>query len=344
MNPVFHTDQLAAELRSLLEKLSFSALFILDDENTQEFCFPLIEEALPKNYFHFTVPAGEKHKNLDTCSAIWFEMTEVGLDRKALMLNLGGGVIGDMGGFCASIYKRGIRFVNLPTTLLSQVDASVGGKLGVDFEGLKNHLGVFNEPEWVLIAPEFLKTLPNRELRSGFAEVIKHGLIQDENYFRKLNFEDWEQNNWGELIQKSVEIKKEVVQSDPKEAGLRKILNFGHTIGHAFETYFLDGTRHLLHGEAIAAGMICEAWLSMRKCGLASSDFDKITHALFQVFGKIKIKEEDFEPVLQLCFQDKKNEGQTLLLSLLDRIGHCQYNIPVKPEEIKEAITHYQSL
>ncbi|TFV97434.1 3-dehydroquinate synthase [Algoriphagus kandeliae] len=344
MNPVFHTEQIAKELRKQLESLSYSALFILSDENTQELCFPLIEEALPKKHFHFTIPAGEKHKNLDTCAAIWFDMTEAGLDRKALMLNLGGGVIGDMGGFCASIYKRGIRFVNLPTTLLSQVDASVGGKLGVDFEGLKNHLGVFNEPEWVLIAPEFLQTLPTRELRSGFAEIIKHGLIQDESYFHELNFEDWQKNDWSKLIQKSVEIKKEVVQSDPKEAGLRKILNFGHTIGHAFETNYLDTPRHLLHGEAIAAGMICEAMLSVEKCGLSTSDYKKIKESILKVYDKIKIKDEDLEPILDLCFQDKKNEGNTLLLSLIDRIGHCQYNIPIKPEEIKAAITHYQSL
>ncbi|NVJ87269.1 MAG: 3-dehydroquinate synthase [Algoriphagus sp.] len=344
MNPVIHTDQLVETLQQQLESLSFSSLFVLTDENTQEKCFPLIGQALPKGFHHFTVPAGETHKNLDTCSKIWSEMTKSGLDRQALMLNLGGGVIGDMGGFCASIYKRGIRFVNLPTTLLSQVDASVGGKLGVDFEGLKNHLGVFNEPEWVLIAPEFLKTLPNRELRSGFAEIIKHGLIQDADYFNQLSFEKWQENNWSVLIKKSVEIKKEVVQADPKEAGLRKILNFGHTIGHAFETYFLDTSKHLLHGEAIAAGMICEGWLSLKKCGLSSNDLDKLTQAFLQVYGKIKIQKEDIDPIIHLCFQDKKNVGQTLLLSLLNEIGHCQFNIAVKPEEIHAAIQFYQSL
>ncbi len=271
-------------------------------------------------------------------------MTEAQLDRKALFLNLGGGVISDMGGFCASIYKRGIRFINLPTTLLSQVDASVGGKLGVDFEGLKNHLGVFNEPETVIISPEFLATLPHNELRSGFAEIIKHGLIRDKGYFESLKFDTWTESDWTDLIRHSVEIKKAVVQEDPKESGLRKILNFGHTIGHALETYYLDGPKHLLHGEAIAVGMICEGYLSKKKLNLSEADLETIQTAFLKVYGKINIAAEDLEPVLDFCLQDKKNEGSTLMFSLLNSIGDCTYNIPVSREEILESIHYYQSL
>jgi|TARA_R100000365_G_C2747884_1_gene78321 3-dehydroquinate synthase len=344
VNPIIIAEQPSKSLSEALSSLTFSSLFILTDENTQEYCFPLIKDALPESYFHFTFPAGEKHKNLETCAEIWTEMTEAGLDRKALVLNLGGGVLGDMGGFCASIYKRGVRFINLPTTLLSQVDASVGGKLGVDFEGLKNHLGVFNEPELVLICPQFLNTLPSNELRSGFAEIIKHGLIRDKEYFENLDFQNWKENDWKSLISHSVEIKKSVVQEDPKEAGLRKILNFGHTIGHALETHFLDGSNHLLHGEAIAAGMICEAWLSKEKCQMSSADLQKITQNLLEVYGKIRLNKADFEPVLNLCLQDKKNEGKEILFSLLEKIGSCTYNVPVNKNEIAAALTYYQNL
>ncbi len=271
-------------------------------------------------------------------------MTELALDRKTLMLNLGGGVIGDMGGFCASIYKRGIRFINLPTTLLSQVDASVGGKLGVDFRGLKNHLGVFNEPETVLIAAEFLETLPKEELRSGYAEIIKHGLIHDAAYFNSLKTSNWESQSWEDLIQKSVAIKKTVVTADPKENGLRKILNFGHTIGHAFESYFLDSANHLLHGEAIALGMIAEGYLSVKKCGMSSEDLEILTKTLLGIYGKVNFDLNQLDPILDLCIQDKKNEGNTLMFSLLKSIGDCTYNIPVTREEILEAIQFYHDL
>ena len=343
MNPIHFSDQPAEDLHSLLANLRFSQLFILVDSNTQIHCLPIIEKALPAAASFFVVSPGEKNKTIATCMEIWAAMTHAGLDRKALVLNLGGGVLGDMGGFCASIYKRGIRFINIPTTLLSQVDASVGGKLGVDFEGLKNHLGVFNEPETVLISPIFLSTLPKNELRSGFAEIIKHGLIRDKAYFESLNFKNWEASDWRELISHSIAIKSEVVSSDPKEAGLRKILNFGHTIGHAFETLYLDGEKHLLHGEAIAAGMICEAWLSQQKLGLANEELDKIETAFFSIYGKITVEKSEIESLVDLCLQDKKNEGNSLLFSLLKEIGDCHYNIPVTRQEIREAILYYQS-
>ncbi len=344
MKPIIFSEKAAVDLTAVLSEIRFSSLFILTDENTKEHCLPLVEEIFPSNSTFFTIDAGEKNKNIATCMQIWAAMTEAQLDRKALFLNIGGGVLGDMGGFCASIYKRGIRFINMPTTLLSQVDASVGGKLGVDFEGLKNHLGVFNEPETVIVASEFLKSLPEKEIRSGYAEIIKHGLIKDKVYFESLDFDNWANSYWTPLIHHSVGIKKAVVEEDPKEAGLRKILNFGHTIGHAFETYFLDGPRHLLHGEAIAVGMICEAWLSHKKLDLSMAELKQIQEALLKVYGKIEIQESDLIPVLDFCLQDKKNEGKELMFSLLSSIGECTYNIPVTREEIREAIHYYQNL
>ncbi len=261
-----------------------------------------------------------------------------------MIINLGGGVTGDMGGFCASTYKRGIRFINIPTTLLSQVDASVGGKLGIDFNGFKNHIGVFNEPEAVLISDQFLKTLPQTELRSGYAEVIKHGLISDENYFRSLLFEDWEQQDWEKIIKKSVSIKKEVVLQDPKESGLRKILNFGHTIGHALESHYLDSKKHLLHGEAIAIGMICEAYLSHQKTNLPQEHLSEISDSLLRIYGKLEIDENEIPEIIRLCSQDKKNEGTVLNFSLLAKIGSCGFNIPVSTAEIRAAIDYYRRL
>ncbi|WPR73829.1 3-dehydroquinate synthase [Algoriphagus sp. NG3] len=344
MKPIIFSEKASVDLTAVLSEIRYSSLFILTDENTKQHCLPLVEEVFPSNSTFYTIEAGEKNKSIATCMQIWGAMTDAQLDRKALFLNIGGGVLGDMGGFCASIYKRGIRFINMPTTLLSQVDASVGGKLGVDFEGLKNHLGVFNEPETVIVASEFLKSLPENEIRSGYAEIIKHGLIKDRAYFESLDFDNWANSYWTPLIHHSVGIKKAVVEEDPKEAGLRKILNFGHTIGHAFETYFLDGPRHLLHGEAIAVGMICEAWLSHRKLDLSMAELKQIQGALLKVYGKIEIQESDLAPVLDFCLQDKKNEGKELMFSLLSTIGECTYNIPVTREEIREAIHYYQNL
>ena len=340
---IFSTD-IGKSLGEILAQLSFSRLVVLTDTNTQRHCLPLIQAILPPSTAYISVAAGEVHKNLDTCSLIWGRMTEEGLDRKALMLNLGGGVIGDMGGFCASIYKRGIRFINCPTTLLSQVDASVGGKLGIDFNGLKNHLGVFNEPETVVIASEFLKTLPTAELRSGYAEIIKHGLIRDKTYFHQLTSRNWEQQDWESLIRHSVGIKKAVVEADPKENGLRKILNFGHTIGHAFESFFLDTNNHLLHGEAIALGMIAEGFLSFDKIGFSFEEFQEMSQFLLQVYRKVDFSLHELDPILDLCTQDKKNEGSTILFSLLESLGNCTYNIPVTREEIKHAIQYYHQL
>lgn len=344
MEPVIFAPDAASALAKVLEQVTFSRLVVLTDSNTQQHCLPIIQSVLPGDTAFISVKPGEIHKNLETCALIWKEMTELALDRKALILNLGGGVIGDMGGFCASIYKRGIRFINLPTTLLSQVDASVGGKLGVDFQGLKNHLGVFNEPETVLIASEFLKTLPKKELRSGYAEILKHGLIRDAAYFQSLKTSHWESQAWEKLIQRSVAIKKEVVTEDPKENGLRKILNFGHTIGHAFESYFLDTSNHLLHGEAIALGMIAEGYLSVKKCGMPEAELEILIKSLLEIYGKVKFDLDQLDPILDLCIQDKKNEGNTLMFSLLKSIGDCTYNIPVSRTEIQEAIQFYHDL
>lgn len=344
METIHFTTAIRSTLKEVLHARSYSKLVVLTDVNTQQHCLPLIQDLLPSDAVLITVPAGEQFKTLETCASIWNQMTEAVLDRQALMLNLGGGVIGDMGGFCASVYKRGIPFITIPTTLLSQVDASVGGKLGIDFMGFKNHLGVFQLPETVLIDPTFLETLPQRELRSGYAEVLKHGLIRDAGFFRSLPSTVWEKQDWARVIRHSVGIKKAVVEVDPKETGLRKILNFGHTIGHAVESFYLPSSKPLLHGEAIAMGMIAEGFLSFEKIGLSYEELNELSTKLLTVFGKVNLESKDLDSILNLCAQDKKNEGSTQLFTLLPSIGDCSYNNPVTREEIKHAILYYQQL
>ncbi|MCH7397266.1 3-dehydroquinate synthase [Belliella sp. DSM 107340] len=343
MESIIFSSAIAEDLAGYISRQDFSQLGLIMDSNTQVHCYPLISNKIP-HHQQFAFEAGEVNKNLSTCSAIWQWMTDCGFDRKALIINLGGGVCGDMGGFCASTYKRGVRFINIPTTLLSQVDASVGGKLGIDFNGFKNHIGVFTEPLAVLISDEFLPSLPHNELRSGYAEVIKHGLIQNADYFSTLKSTDWENQDWKTIIEKSVSIKKSVVEKDPKEAGLRKILNFGHTIGHAFESFYLDSERHLLHGEAIAIGMVTEAYLSYRRMGLPQDDLDKITEMVLKIYGYFDFPNEDISQIIALCAQDKKNEGDVINFSLLKKTGFCEYNIHINLTEIEEAIAYYISL
>ncbi|MBC8111772.1 MAG: 3-dehydroquinate synthase, partial [Verrucomicrobia bacterium] len=284
-------DQL---LRVFFATRTYSQVAILTDANTATVCYPDLKSALPPHQL-IQVQPGEEAKNLETCAIIWQHLTDQQLDRHSLVLVLGGGVLGDMGGFCAATYKRGIDFVLMPTTLLAQVDASIGGKLGIDFNHFKNHIGVFQTPVTTLISPAFLKTLPERELRSGFAEIIKHCLISDAQMWDAIRTKSLAQQDWNELIPHSVSFKTRVIDKDPREKGLRKILNFGHSIGHALESYFLDTDHRLFHGEAIAIGMIVEAWLSFKKGFLSEQENEAITAYFLQIFGKTSIDYSEVE-------------------------------------------------
>lgn len=343
MNNQVTIAPIETSLPSFLTAGKHSGVIVIADTHTRKFCYPRIKNLLPKHQL-ITIPAGELHKNLATCELIWKAMTDATLDRHALVINLGGGVIGDMGGFCAATYKRGIDFIQIPTTLLSQVDASVGGKLGIDFQGLKNHLGVFTLPSAVLIDPEFLRTLPVKELRSGFAEVIKHCLIADGEKWKDISRRDLDEQQWPELIEHSVNIKKHIVAQDPTEKGLRKVLNFGHTLGHAVETHFLSKPKgkHLLHGEAIAAGMIMESYLSFRKRLISENELNAIREFIFSVYGAVDILDDDIDPIITLTKQDKKNRGTEVRFSLIDGIGQCQFDIKISSSEMKKAIDYYR--
>ncbi|WP_231490954.1 3-dehydroquinate synthase [Pedobacter sp. Leaf170] len=333
-------------LRALLESNKYSKVFVLADENTSEICLPVFQSMMDDfaDFDLIETSAGEENKNIDFCIGIWKTLLDFEADRKSLMINLGGGVITDMGGFIASTFKRGIDFVNVPTTLLSQVDASVGGKTGIDIDNVKNMVGTFTLPQMVFIETEFLKTLPQRELLSGFAEMIKHGLIYDKAYYEKLKTTDYLTPS-AEDIYRSVEIKNEVVKIDPHEKNLRKILNFGHTIGHAVESYSLENDENpLTHGEAIAIGFVCEAALSIKNSGLTKEELKDISEYMRSLYPKYHIKKESFETLLELMKSDKKNEDGNILFSLLETTGKCTFNCRVSTADILSSLDYYNSL
>lgn len=333
-------------LRHFLQQHPYSKILVLVDENTAAHCLPRIKAPLQdKEWMSIQIPSGEPHKNIATCQQIWGEMMKAGADRKALTINLGGGVIGDMGGFCASTFKRGMDFLQIPTTLLSQVDASIGGKLGIDFMQVKNSIGLFQDPRTVLIDPIFLHTLPVPEIRSGFAEIIKHSLIADAQQWRQLRrIRELTSVAWAPIITPSLLIKKKIVEEDPYEKGVRKALNFGHTIGHAVEGHALETNRPLLHGEAIAIGMICETFLSNRILGLPETALNDVSRFLLSIYDPYLLEPDNYRLYLNLMQNDKKNEAGAINFSLIDRPGSAVVNQTCGEELIVESLNYYNDL
>ena len=311
---------------SKLEVSSYSKIAILIDENTKRDCLyklPKIENSLI-----IEIPSGEENKNISTCNFIWEKLTENQFDRNSLLINLGGGVIGDIGGFCASTYKRGIDFIQIPTTLLAMVDASVGGKLGVDFNGLKNQVGLFSNPKAVLINPEFLQTLPEDQLKSGFSEVVKHALISDKNLWKEIISVPFNEMNWEEIIKTSINIKNKIVLSDPYEKGERKKLNFGHTFGHAVESYYLEKGTPILHGEAVLMGILLEVEISL----VSQEQNNEIKNYILSNFSlPFTPKKSDLLPFLM---NDKKNKVGKINFSLLTNIGSCSVDNLFSTDEL----------
>jgi 3-dehydroquinate synthase len=335
-------------LVTFLADRNYSKLFVLVDTNTSSNCLPhfLAQVATEIEIEIIEIESGENHKTIETCVQLWHSLTELGGDRKSLLINLGGGVISDIGGFVASTFKRGIDFINVPTTLLGMVDASIGGKNGVDLDHLKNQIGVINSPKAVLIDTEFLGTLAQNEMRSGLAEMLKHGLIFDKEYWTK--FSDLGQltsDDLDELIYESVSIKNTIVSQDPTENGIRKALNFGHTLGHAIESYFLENEskKNLLHGEAIAMGMILESYLSMEKKMISKTEYLEIKSVIRSTFDLIELEEKDINPILELMLHDKKNEYGKVQFALLDGIGKISINQHADNQMILNAFEDYKS-
>ena len=344
--PIYFNNSID-ELANFVKKGNYSRFFILTDENTAQYCLPLVKAKIDPldNYDIIEINAGEESKDIDFCIGIWKMLIDFGADRNSLMINLGGGVISDLGGFAASTYKRGIDFVHVPTTLLSQVDASVGGKTGIDIDSIKNIIGTFTQPKAVFIAYEFLETLPERQILSGLAEMLKHGLITDAAYWDLLKHSDLEHPS-AELIYHSIEIKNRVVIEDPKETGIRKSLNFGHTVGHAVETYSIlknDGTA-LSHGEAIAIGMVCESYLSYKKIGLPKAELDEITDVLTRLYPKYLLEESANAELYTLMQKDKKNQNGKINCTLLTHIGQYSIDNICTEAELCESLAYYATL
>ena len=312
------------------EVSDYSAIAILVDENTKKHCLPtfLGENPQLNNSIIIEIKSGEENKNIATCNYIWQQLKNHNFDRNSLLINLGGGVIGDMGGFCASTYKRGIDFVQFPTTLLAMVDASVGGKLGLDFDGLKNQVGLFTNPKSVLINPEFLKTLDENQLVFGFAEVVKHALIADLDFWNYLTKTDFQDLIWEEVIAHSIAIKNKIVLNDPKEKGERKKLNFGHTFGHAIESYYLQKGTPIFHGQAIALGMLIESEMS------DLTEIEKVEITAFILSNFALPHNPAKNQLIAFMQNDKKNKDGKINFSLLKGIGNCSIDNFFSPDEL----------
>jgi len=346
--PVHFNETGYEKLNQHLKENKYSNLFIIADTNTNEHCLskflPLLETDLTIEIIEFE--AGEINKNIETCIEIWNVLTELGADRKTLIINIGGGVVTDLGGFVASTFKRGVDFIHIPTTLLSMVDASVGGKNGVDLGNLKNQIGVINTPKMVLIDTQYLQTVPPNEMRSGLAEMLKHGLIFDKAYWESfLDIKSIDYDGLDELIHRSVEIKNIIVMQDPTEKNIRKALNFGHTLGHAIESYYLENETKttLLHGEAIAVGMILESYISLHKNLITEEEYSQIKATLKSIYDDVIFEENDIDPILELLIHDKKNEYGTIQFALIEGIGKIKINQSVENELILKAFEDYKS-
>ncbi|WP_435625588.1 3-dehydroquinate synthase [Flagellimonas sp.] len=339
-----YLEELAeAAILQHIQVKKYSKVFVLVDENTKKYCLPkFLEFAGDAIDETLEISSGEENKTIQTCTEVWRELSNLGADRQSLLINLGGGVLTDLGGFVASTFKRGIDFINIPTTLLSMVDASIGGKTGVDFGSLKNQIGVINQPQMVLIFPKLLETLDKRQLTSGFAEMLKHGLIKDQLYWENLrNLTEFANSD---CIKKSIAIKNEVVMEDPTEKGIRKILNYGHTLGHAIESYFLKNPEKstLLHGEAIAVGMILEGYLSHELKGLSMLSLEDIKTTFLNYFKKVDFTEEDIRIIIDLLKHDKKNTHGDVNFVLLQEIGSAVLDVKVPTELFEKAFAYYK--
>ncbi|WP_299390906.1 3-dehydroquinate synthase [uncultured Gelidibacter sp.] len=335
------------KLNNYLKDNRFSKIFIIVDTNTHTHCLPHFMSKLETNLECeiIEIEAGEINKNIDTCVGVWNALSDLGADRKALVINVGGGVVTDLGGFIACTFKRGLKYINIPTSLLAMVDASVGGKTGVDLGALKNQVGVISSGDMVLVDTGFLDTLPKNHLKSGLAEMLKHGLIYDEAYWNKfLDLDSLTLNDLDDLIHQSVQIKNTIVTEDPFENGLRKTLNFGHTLGHAIESYFLSQTDkpELLHGEAIAIGMIMESYISSELLEFPKTDLEIIKKAFLDIFDKVQIDNSDHEAIIDLLKYDKKNEHGNINFVLLEQIGKPKIDCLVENKLIIKAFDYYK--
>ncbi|MDR1747232.1 MAG: 3-dehydroquinate synthase [Tannerella sp.] len=340
-------ENLEEELQAFLATLEYDRLFVLTDQNTRAMCYPRIESVPAVQAARLTViEAGDLHKDLDHAAQVWAVLSGEGASRHSVLVNLGGGMVTDLGGFAAATFKRGIRTVNIPTTLMASVDAAVGGKTGVNFNGLKNEIGVFHPPLCVFIDCRFLRTLDRDNLLSGYAEMMKHALISSpEDCAEVFSFDlggspDYSAMN--PMVARSVAVKERIVAADPREHGIRKALNFGHTVGHAFESLSFVRQRPMLHGHAVAAGLVCELYLSYKHCGFPSDRLTQIVHYMKEYYPPFFFDCNDYEALFELMLHDKKNSGGIIRFVLLSGIGEIRIDQSVAKERIYESFDFYR--
>ena len=350
-NKVVISTNIAQTLTEAVGEVKHDKLFLLTDETTHEVCLPVVKD-IPclKQAIHIIIGATDTHKTLETLAKVWTELGNGGGTRHSLMVNLGGGMVTDLGGFAASTFKRGIKYINVPTTLLSMVDASVGGKTGINFNGLKNEIGVFNAPDTVILDTEFLRTLDHENICSGYAEMLKHGLIStNENLAELLNFDlgEVDYKHLGTMVGTSVAIKERIVEEDPLEHGIRKALNLGHTAGHAFESFCLKfenepnnkrGIHPVLHGYAVAWGLIGELYLSCIKTGFPTDKMRQTVRFIKENYGVLPITCDDYEELYTYMTHDKKNTAGIINFTLLGDVGDIRINQTATKEEIFEML------
>ena len=342
---VIISTHLESELVTALAECEHDKLFVLTDTTTQELCLPVIKNFYSLKHIQvITIPASDSHKDIESLMMVWKGLQEGGASRHSCMINLGGGMVTDLGGFAASTFKRGINFINIPTTLLAMVDASVGGKTGINFGGLKNEVGVFNDSKYVILDTEFLKTLDAENISSGYAEMLKHGLISTEAMWEELVSFDLANPDL-KLLQRmvgdSVKVKERIVELDPHEKGIRKALNLGHTFGHAFESWALK-RKPILHGYAVAFGLIPELYLSVAKTGFPTDKMRQTVTFIKENYGTLDITCDDYDELIELMQHDKKNQNGIINFTMLGGIGDIRINQTATTEEIKEALDFFR--
>lgn len=346
MQQIIKSNQITTDIEKVLRNLRHDNLFILTDEHTEKECFPLIENlAVVSEAKRVVIPADDSNKTLENLTRIWQFLTENTATRHSLLLNLGGGMVTDMGGFAAATFKRGIRYINVPTTLLGAVDASVGGKTGVNFGGYKNEIGAFHPAEYVIISSDFFRTLQKEDLLSGYAEMIKHALIHAPLDWEKLLSFDMASVNFtmlNELVFRSVSIKERIVEKDPYDQNIRKALNLGHTVGHAFESFALESQKLVPHGYAIAWGLIVELYLSHRVCEFPKEKLMKTVRFIQANYGALNVSCDNYNRLCELMKHDKKNRGDIINFTLLSDIANVKIDQTADEKLIFEALDFYR--
>ena len=362
------TNNIVSELTAYLSSHRHDKVFVLSDTNTSEKCLPLLNEAFHRDGFSsnangtggygvttsgnlddgftsITIEAGDVHKDIAQVRAVWDVLSNGGASRNSLLINVGGGMVTDLGGFVGATFKRGIHLLHIPTTLMAAVDAAIGGKTGVNYNGLKNEIGAFYQPDCVMIDCRFLKTLDFTNLLSGYAEMLKHGLISDKKSFYDVLAFDIEQPDYiklNELVGVSIAIKERFVEADPTERGIRKALNLGHTAGHAFESLSFQQEQPVLHGIAVAAGLICELYLSYKVCWLPIELLRQVTNFIKTYYPPVVFSCDDYKTLYQLMMHDKKNEDGRIRFTLLGAIGNVRINQEVSQSLVFESFDFYR--